>query len=53
MISNACRSNPAYTAMLSCWGTHRCQETRPSPAGPCAATTLAEVEAVSALSSDK
>ena len=31
-----------YLAMMTCWGSHRCQEDRPEPAGPCAATSLAE-----------
>ena len=32
----------AFLAMMLCWGSHRCQEVRPSPAGPCAATTESE-----------
>ena len=31
--------SPTYLAMMLCWGTHRCQESRPQPAGPCAAHT--------------
>ena len=34
--------NPAYTAMLTCWGSHYCQETRPSHGGACAATSVEE-----------
>ena len=34
--------SPSYMAMMLCWGTHRCQETRPQPAGPCAALTAWE-----------
>ena len=32
-----------YTAMLTCWGIHHCQESRPNPAGVCAASSLDEV----------
>ena len=28
--------------MMTCWGTHRCQEARPQPAGACAALTIDE-----------
>ena len=31
-----------FLAMMTCWGTHRCQEARPQPAGPCAAVSIDE-----------
>jgi len=31
-----------YVDMMLCFGTHRCQEDRPSPGGPCAAKTYDE-----------
>ena len=31
-----------FLAMMTCWGTHRCQEARPQPAGACAALTMDE-----------
>jgi len=31
-----------FLAMMTCWGTHRCQEARPQAGGPCAALSIDE-----------
>ena len=31
-----------FRAMMLCYGTHRCQETRLEPSGPCAASSIDE-----------
>ena len=45
-----------YVSMRTCWGTHYCQETRPEPAGPCAAISidegLQEIDSLEEVSGD-
>ena len=45
-----------YVSMMTCWGTHHCQETRPQPAGSCAAFSIdegvQEIDTMEELSGD-